>query len=475
MQHVTPTTLIEKVETELAENPEFFVEDLLGDIPWEKQREILRALVVGREIAVKSCHAVGKSWIGARVVAWFLTSFVNSVVWTTAPTGRQVRNILWREIRAAIKNSDTHLGGEVLKERWELGEKWFGFGFATDQPEAFQGLHSESGYILGVVDEASGVDDKILEAAESTLTSEFAKLLTLGNPNVNSGYFAKQFKRKGVIKITISCFDTPNFIANNIRTVEDLRNCDVDKMVVVASHLITVRFAKNILEKYGPESNNFRVRCLAEFPLQGADTLISLGLLEKARHREVLLDPSADIVIACDPARFGDDRTAIIVRQGKKVLRKLIITHYRTTAVSGQIIALKKEFPKARIKIEVNGLGAGIVDEVHEWAVTNNCAKDVIEINVNYKAINEKEYANLRTEMYFNLRDWLADAEIPDDEDFLEVAEIKYHYTSKGQNQLESKDDIKKRIGKSPDVGDAMAISLAEVRNDKPIPRARLI
>lgn len=469
----TPTQAIDFLEEQSQTDPAFFVESVLGDVAWEKQLEILWAVANYSEVAVKSCHSVGKSWIGSRVVVWFLSSYFNSVAWTTAPTGRQVYNILWREIRNAIKNAKMFLGGELLKTRWELGEKWFGFGFATDQPEAFQGLHAESGYILGVVDEASGVEDRILEAAEATMTSQFAKLLTLGNPNSNRGYFAKQFKRKGVYKITISCFDTPNFKANNIKNTEDLRNCDVTKCKIVAPHLITPKFAKDILERYGEGSSNYRVRCLAEFPLQEADTLISLNAVEKARNREVDVMPTDEEVISCDPARFGDDRTAIIARKGLKVFKKILVTKFATTEVSGLLIQMKKENPKALIKIETNGLGAGIYDEVKEWAKLHNCADDIIEVNVSSNPISD-DYVNLRTEMYFNLRDWLEVGSLPDDEDFLELAEIKYKFNSKGKMGLEDKDDIKKRIGKSPDVGDALAISFAEKHKAK-VPKVRLV
>ena len=121
----------------------------------------------------------------------------------------------------------------------------------------------------------------------------------------------------------------------------------------------------------------------------------------------------------------------------------------------------------------VGGRVSSISVAVIEWAQANGCHKDVIEVNVSESAISD-EYANLRTEIWFNARDFLAEGSIPDDEDFMEMAEPKYYYTSKGKTALESKDDIKKRLKKSPDCGDALAISFAEKHKTKQV-RVRTI
>lgn len=445
--------LYEKIQLD----PEFFVTDIIGAVPWEKQREILRALRDGDEVAVKSCHNVGKSWVGAKAVAWFLSAYPYSTVWTTAPTGRQVYNILWREIRSTVNNSKVKLGGEILKTMWEIKDKWFAYGFATDKGESFQGVHSESSFILGVVDEASGVDDSIFQAAESTLSSAGAKLLMLGNPNKRTGYFAESFKRKGVTKITISCFDTPNFKANNIKTVEDLKNFDITLTKIVAPHLITPQWAQKILQKYGETSSNFLIRVLGEFPEKDSDTLVSIDKIEKAFYREVEISEHDEEVISCDPARFGNDRTVIIFRKGLKVLEKEVINKEDTMAIAGRLKALKRRYSKAKIKIDTIGLGAGIYDKLKE----ESFKADVISVNVAEKAIDDEEFENLRMEIWWNMSEWLEVGSLPKDDDFLEIAEVKYRYTSRGKKALESKDDIKSRIGKSPDVGDALAISFA--------------
>lgn len=457
------------IEEEL-KDPEFFIEDVLGASFWDKQLEIARALATHDDVAVRSCHAIGKSFTSARLALWFLYAFPESIVWTTAPTARQVYNVLWREIRGAHETSITDLGGTLLKQRLELAAQWYAFGFATKDGVQFQGLHAKSGYILGIVDEASGMSEEIMEGSEGTLTSLHAKRLMLGNPNKRTGYFADSFKNPRVYKIKISAYDTPNFKANNIKNAEDLvqfdRDHGIENAVIVAPHLITPKFALSILERYGRNSTNFLVRVEAEFPTSDADTLISLDLIENAFNREVVQEEDVDpytVVIAVDPARYGDDRTGIIIRQGKKVLKKLTLSQFDNVEVGGRVIALRKEYGEnTEIKVEVNGLGSGVVDHIKHYIKDNGLTWKLYEVNVAEKAVEDERFENLRTELWFNVSDWLKDGgSLPEDEDFREGADVKYKFTSKGKMLLESKDDIKKRIGKSPDVLDALAISMS--------------
>ncbi len=453
----------------------FFIEDVLGAGLWEKQLEIVRALQDHDDVAVRSCHAIGKSFTSARLALAFLYAWPESLVWTTAPTGRQVYNILWREIRAAHAASLTPLGGQLLKTRLELSPLWYAFGFATDAGEQFQGMHAKSGHILGIVDEASGMDDTLMEASEGTLTSQYAKRLMLGNPNKRTGYFANSFKNPKVYKIKISAYDTPNFKANDIKNADDLLEFDkkygIENAVIVAPHLITPKFALGILIRYGRTSTNFLVRVEAEFPTSDSDTLISLDLIENAMGREVQVLETDEGSIGCDPARFGNDRTGIVVRQGKKVLEKIVVNQYDNGEVAGELLALKRKYPAFKIKVEVNGLGGGVLDFLTHFLKDEKAQgrtpfpkEDIVEVNVSEKPIDEATYLNTRAELWDTMAEWFKEGgSIPEnDEDFREGADVKYKYTSKGLIQLEAKEDIKKRIGKSPDVLDALAVTFSE-------------
>lgn len=470
--------IFEDLDLILQEDPVFYIEDVLGDELVDYQETVVEAVRDNAVVAVRSCHAIGKSFISSRILVTFLQTHPMSVAWSTAPTGRQVYNILWREINACVKGAKFPLGGEILKQRYELDDKWFGFGFATDTPEAFQGIHAESGDILGIIDEGSGVADQIFQASEATLTSANAKLLVVGNANKRTGAFYKMFSTPGVKKIKITCFDTPNFKINGIKNTDDLIKFAEEKGIENAEishpYLITPQWVYRILLSYGRTSTNYRVRCLAEFPTSDEDTLITIDMIEGAFHREVTPEEDDEEVIACDPARFGSDRTAILERKGFKVSNKKTFQGQRTTRISGYLIARKRENPRLVVKIDPIGIGAGVVDEVMEVAEEEGWEEDVIEVNYAENAIEEKKYENHRTELWFLLKDFLPEADLPNDDDFLEGAEVKYEYTSKGKNRLEKKENTKKRIGKSPDVMDALAISLSN-KSMKKEPNIRVL
>jgi len=175
-----------------AEQPVAFAERALGVDLWSKQVEVLEALRDGPRVTVRACHGVGKTFVAASAALWFLYTRKPSVVLTTAPTGRQVRQVLWRQLRALHRRARYSLGGELHLTRLELGDEWFGLGLATDEPDRFQGFHSES--ILLIVDEAAGVREEIFDAVEGVLTTEGAKTLLIGNPTSQSGYFYRSHR-----------------------------------------------------------------------------------------------------------------------------------------------------------------------------------------------------------------------------------------------------------------------------------------
>ena len=153
---------------------------------WHKQIEIANSVRDNFRTAVRSCNGAGKTFISASIVAWFLTSHVNSIVISTAPTSRQVRELLWQEINNIKVNSKYPLGGETTLVQWTLGPKWFALGLSTDDPNRFQGFHAE--HILGVIDEAAGVDAPMGGYGRYSYVYG-ARLLVIGNPTEPSGEF----------------------------------------------------------------------------------------------------------------------------------------------------------------------------------------------------------------------------------------------------------------------------------------------
>src|ERR1035441_7543423 len=159
---------------EYQNDPAKFCRQELSFAPGGKQREILEAVRDHPRVTVRSCHGVGKTAVAARAVLWFLATHENSRVITTAPTWSQVEQLLWREIRSAVATAHANGTGKMFPPsqvaKLELSNRWFALGLSTNEPERFQGHHSN--HLLLVVDEASGVDERIFQAAEGFLTAE---------------------------------------------------------------------------------------------------------------------------------------------------------------------------------------------------------------------------------------------------------------------------------------------------------------
>ena len=276
-------------------DPVGFVRERLGATPWGKQREILEALRDHSYVAVRSCNGSGKTYIAAHAVIWWLLCYDDAAVITTAPTARQVSEMLWREIREIYVANRELIGGKLSNTRLELGPRRFAFGFATDAEERFQGFHQ--GHILFVVDEASGVEAKIFDAMEGSMTSRNSKMLVIGNPTALSGVFYDAFHKDRAFwhTIHISAFDTPGLAGvdarpcpqdPDLRRYDDAATGDVGAPPCgdegVPDGLITPEWVERAARRWGRNSATYQVRVLGEFPSAATDTLIPLKHIEAA-------------------------------------------------------------------------------------------------------------------------------------------------------------------------------------------------
>lgn len=436
--------LRERREKSYTSDPVGFVRDVLGFEPWSKQRDMLESVRDHPRTTVRSCHGIGKTACAARVVLWFLATHRNSRVITTAPTWAQVEQLLWREIRAAVGKAHGSGRGEMFKPanttKLELGDQWFAIGLSTNEPERFQGHHAD--HLLLVVDEASGVDEHIFQAAEGFLTAEDAKVLLIGNPTRVGGQFHRSFttERARWHQIQISVFDSPNYTEEQVP-------------VEVARSMPRAEWATEVREAWGEESPMYQVRALGEFPDTGEDTVISLSLVEKAQIRE--LEPVGQVVIGCDVARFGDDETVIAARVGNAVR---IVEHYNgkpTTHTAGRVAFWAAEHPDARIVVDDSGVGGGVTDQLRGMGL------DVEAFNGGEKARRHERFPNRRSESWFEAAAQLEDIDLDQDEQLAaDLTSPRYSYDLKLRQVVEKKEETKKRLGRSPDRADAVLLTL---------------
>ena len=123
--------------------------------PWWKQEDVLDAVMRERRVAVKSGNGLGKDFTAAVAVLWYLHCHDPAIVLSTAPTFRQVRHVLWRQIHRLHRGAADILGGTLLDTRWDLAEDRYALGLSADGADQFQGFHCPN--VLVVVDEAEGV------------------------------------------------------------------------------------------------------------------------------------------------------------------------------------------------------------------------------------------------------------------------------------------------------------------------------
>jgi len=196
------------------------------------------------------------------------------------------------------------------------------------------------------------------------------------------------------------------------------------------------------------------------FQASGADAYIKPILVMRAR-RTRMTEEFGQLVIGVDPARFGDDHTAIICRRGRRLFGKQKFHGLDTMEIVGRLTMLIDELQPIKVFIDVGGLGAGVYDRLREL----DYHRVVMPVNFGSAASDQNRYYNKRAEMWGRLKDWLADpagVEVPDDDELhADITGPLYKYDSMQRVKLESKEDMRKRGLRSPDVGDAAALTFA--------------
>jgi len=436
--------------------PPFFVENVVAMTTlWSKQKEIMYSVKNYHRTAVRSCNGAGKTFTTANVVAWFLSTFPNSKVISTAPTARQVEDLLWREIRHINSNSKYPLGGRCLTKSWKIDDEWFALGLSTDDPNKFQGYHAEN--ILGVIDEAAGVESPIFEAMDALLTSQGARLLIIGNPTESSGDFYNAFSSPLFNKIHISAFDTPNFTEFGI-TLSDIKDGSWNHKItgdLPYPQLVTPKWVSERYIEWGEESPAFQARILGCFPIIGTDTMLPLAWVLRAMERDTEHKATDVCIQAVDVARFGDDESVIGIRRGKSYVREEVLTNVDVYTLSRAAKRIADEEKPEFIKVDANGIGAGVADNLRAWGYK------VIDFMAQARAWYSDRYANRRTESWYLLRERLRknDINLPyDDKLSGQMTSVKYEYDMAGRYLLESKDKIRDRGLDSPDRADVIAM-----------------
>lgn len=454
----------------------FVVDGLLGYL-WSKQKEIMLSVRDNRRTAVKSCHDVGKSYVAARVAAWWISCHEpgEAFVVTMAPTFHQVKGILWREIQKA--HAAGGLPGTLNLTEWKIGAELVGFGRSpadTDRA-AIQGIHAPRVLVIG--DEACGLAKAVLEGADSLIANDDSRILLIGNPDDPSTEFATVCKPgSGWNVIRINGLESPNFtdepIPDRIRPL-----------------LISRTWVAEKAKSWGVESPLYTSKVLGDFPEQASDALIPTAAVTMAteRWKEAVAerpdffddDAGTDAHdLGVDVAREGDDSTVFYRRKGWKA--KCEHRHHKRDLMElvGEVIrCCRREKPK-RIKIDDTGMGGGVTDRLRQIqnsqdardneARTALAGVEICPINVgagSISTVGDERFVNYRAEVNWGMRVIFTEKPLmlePSDDLESQIVQIKYKVPN-GEIQIEKKADMKKRTkGKSPDDWDALVLAFAE-------------
>lgn len=408
--------------------------------------------------AMASGRGPGKSALVGMLAHWFLSTRIGSSTWVAANGKPQLETKTFPEIskwvaRGINSNFFETNATTIRPAKWFAdyiespqgmnkstryyyisGQLW-----SRETPDAFAGAHNYDGE-FAIFDEASGIPDEIWGVQEGVFTENIIDRLWLAfsNPRKNSGAF-------------FECFN---------KNRERWRTTQLDSRTVEG---ISQSVFESIIEQNGEDSDEARVEVYGQFPSVGDNQFIGTKVVEEAVKREKYNDEDAALVLGVDVARFGADKTCLVIRRGRDLVSVQKYSGLDTMLVVGKVIEAMEKWKPDMTVVDEGGLGSGVVDRLLEQRYK------VKGVNFGWKA-NSIAYFNKRAEMWGEMREWLKKASIgtvgangKQDDRYLtsELCGPEYKVTSSGAIQLESKDDMKKRGVASPDVADALCLTFA--------------
>ena len=462
-----PQTEQEKAEETILRwrnDPVLYAEERLGKtLLAEHEKELLRALpksaIDRKPLVVPSAHAMGKDFtidgIGA---LWFVECWGPCKVIMTGPTDRQVKEIMWSELEKSYNNRTVKdVFGRLITCKLEIAEDWFVLGFTTKETGEgagkFQGLHAP--LIMIIVSEAQKVEEQIYDQIDGLTTSGTVLQVYLGNPTRTTGRFAKMIKNTTENRVLhLDAYQSPNVIAGY-------------EMIpgMVSKAWVEDKEKKWNADRTGTDPR-YRSKVRGLLPLTSLNTVISDALYDKCISKTIIQAVKHG-VIAVDPARFGDDDMVISVFDSGRLIDEKAIPKCDAVVGAGEVMIMqKKHFPQGQIAMifDCDGLGGPFLD------IAKKMLPDNMDITwIEYKgsltdhAVIDPQYQNLRAQAHFFAKEQMEAGLVSFDENEEakeDMTEAEYFVNLRGKIQIEEKEDIKERLGRSPGRGDARVMGI---------------
>lgn len=439
-----------------ARNPVGWVTERLGQTVWSKQSDIMLSIRDNRRTAVRSCHGVGKSHTASLVASWWLDTHPpgEAFVVTSAPTFAQVRAILWRYIRRVHRRGK--LAGRVNQTEWHMEDELVAFGRkpADHDESAFQGIHAR--YVLVILDEACGIPEQLWVAADALTTNADCRILAIGNPDNPASHFRKVcLPGSGWNVIGISAFESPNLTGEEVP--DD-----------VAQALVGREWVEEKATEWGEDNPLYKSKVLGEFSEDAPNKVIRASDIAKCRidpEKRLTAEDLQPVELGVDVGGGGDE-TVIRERRGRRAGREWRAHTDRPEKIAPMVLRAIEESGATAVKVDSIGIGFGVIGELRNLAGQGRHRATVVAVNVSEKSAQPDKFKNLRAEIWWEIgrglserQGWDLSAAENADTTVAQLLEPLWEVDAQGRIFVEPKDEIRKRLGRSPDNADALLLA----------------
>ena len=438
-----------------------FVRECIGVTPDAWQLEALQSVSRPEieRVGMKACKGPGKTAVLAWIVLWFLVTRPYSKVACTSISGDNLSTNLWPELAKWLSQSaflmatcewtKTRVSVKEAPDQWfAVARSWSQSADATQQANTLAGIHAD--YVLFVLDESGGMPQAIMTTAEAVLaTGKETKIVQAGNPTSLDGplYRACVTDRALWHVVTITGDpDAPN-----------------------RSPRIKAEWARQQITQYGRDNPWVTINVLGEFPPSSLNALLGPADVEAAMARTIPEGAYtwAPVYVGVDVARYGDDRTVMFPRQGLMAHPPVVMRHGRGSAVSVEIAtAVMEVCRRYHTRVVMMDATGGWAAGARDILVTAGYQPLEVQFHAPCRVVDGKEprYRNRRAEMHFGLSEWVKRGGcLPKNAPELigELTTPTYIVREDGKFQIEAKDQVKERLGRSPDLADALALTFS--------------
>ena len=428
-----------------------FVKDNFGVIPDPWQEDVLINYVKHNRIAMKACKGPGKTCVLAWMAWHFMACYPHAKAAAVSITRDNLADGLWSEMSKWQKKSKfltsqfiwtkTEIYQKDNQATWFMSARSFAKGASAEQQaDALAGLHAD--YIAFFLDESGGIPEAVMAAAEAALANDHggpgtrAVLVQAGNPTHLSGPLYRACTRERHLWYVMEITSDPD---NPKRTPR-----------------VSVKWAKEQIEKYGRDNPWVLVNVFGQFPPNSLNTLLGVDEVTAAMNRDPEINEAICRKFGVDVARFGDDRSVIFPRQGLVAFKPIEMRNFRTNEVAARVMVANSKWPVEGIYVDnTGGYGGGVCDSLIQAGVSP------YPVEASGKA-EDARYYNRRAESWFRMAEWIkAGGALPNIPDLVGELTVPQYTFLNGKFIIQPKDQIKTELGRSPDYADALALTFA--------------